>query len=78
MNYSILFERMDDASLPEGFFYAHIPALGLTTHGEGLDGARAAALDLLTLWVAEKRANGEVLPREQEAYFSRIELADVA
>ena len=47
-------------------FYAHIPTLDLTTHGKGLEGARAAAHDLLTLWVAEKRARGESLPRERE------------
>lgn len=76
MNYSIVFDQIDDGSLAEGYYYAHIPALGLTTHGKGLDGARAAAVDLLTLWIAEKRANGEALARETEVYFSRLEVQD--
>ena len=76
MHYSILYERNDDPTLPPGYYYAHIPALDLTTHGLGLDGARAAALDLLKLWAEEKRANGEPLPVEEEAYFSCLEFDD--
>ena len=38
MNYAILLERIEDHSFPEGYFYAHIPSLGLTTHGLGVDG----------------------------------------
>ena len=55
MLYSILYERVNDPSLPEGYYYAHIPVLDLTTHGKGIDGAKAAALDLLQLWVDEPR-----------------------
>ena len=62
MIYSIVYDRSDDPSLPAGYLYAQIPALDLTTHGEGIEGAKAAALDLLKLWVAEKIANGESLP----------------
>lgn len=76
MEYSVLYERVEDDSLPDGFFYAHIPALDLTTQGEGIVGARAAAEDLLKLWVAEKRANREALPIEREAYFGRLGVAD--
>ena len=76
MIYSIVYERIDDPSLPPRYFYAHIPALDLTTHGEGIEGAKAAALDLLKLWVAEKTANGEPLPVEQESYYSKMEVAD--
>ena len=76
MQYSIVFERVDDGSLLEGFFYAHIPALDLTTHGKGIEGARTAAQDLLNLWVAEKRANGEALPVEHETYLGRVEVDD--
>jgi predicted RNase H-like HicB family nuclease len=60
MKYSIVCERIDDGSLPPSYFYAHMPALDLTTHGLGVEGARAAAQDLLDLWIAEKRANGEI------------------
>ena len=76
MFYSIVYERVDDPSLPPGYFYAHIPALDLTTHGEGIEGAKAAALDLLKLWVAEKKTNGESLPVEHESYFSKLEVED--
>lgn len=76
MIYSIVYDRIDDPSLPPGYFYARIPALDLTTHGEGIEGAKAAALDLLKLWVAEKTANGEALPVEHECYFSKLEIAD--
>ena len=76
MMYSIVYERVNDPSLQSGYFYAHIPALDLTTHGFGLDGAKAAALDLLKLWIEEKRANGESLLIEHEAYFSKVEVDD--
>jgi hypothetical protein len=43
MTYGILFGRAATGDLPAGFYYAHGPALGLTTHGEGIEEARAAA-----------------------------------
>ena len=46
--------------------YAHIPALSLTTHGLGIEGAREAARDLLQLWIGEKKANGEPIPPASE------------
>ncbi len=76
MIYSIVYERIDDTSLPAGYYYAHIPALDLTTHGQGIEGAKAAALDLARLWIEEKRANGEAVPVEKEAFFSQIELGN--
>ena len=60
--------------MPDEYFYAHIPALDLTTHGKGIEGARHAALDLVTLWISEKIANGETVPAESEAYFSKLEI----
>jgi predicted RNase H-like HicB family nuclease len=59
MNVGVLFERVQDAGFPDGYYYAHIPTLGLTTHGLGIEGAREAALDLARLWLAEKHAHGE-------------------
>lgn len=58
MRYSLLIEPVREAGFP-GHHYAHVPALDLTTHGEGIEGARAAAKDLIRLWVEEKRARGE-------------------
>lgn len=70
MQHSILFEAITDLGFPEGYFYAHIPALDLTTHGEGIEGAKAAALDLIILWIEERRARGE--PVAVEAEFNRL------
>ena len=59
MTYGILVEKAPEGELPAGFYYAHVPALDLTTHGHGIEGARAAAEDLIKLWLAEKKAAGE-------------------
>jgi predicted RNase H-like HicB family nuclease len=64
MVYSIVFEKITDTSFPSGYYYAHVPALDLTTHGVGIEGAREAARDLITVWLEEKRANGEPVPIE--------------
>ena len=76
MVYSIVFEKITDASFPSGYYYAHVPALDLTTHGVGIEGAREAARDLITVWLEEKRANGEPVPIEGETLYSKIEIAD--
>ena len=62
MPYTILYEKMTDGSLPDGYYYAHIPVLALTTHGLGVEGAKKAAVDLLKLWIEEKMSNGEAVP----------------
>jgi predicted RNase H-like HicB family nuclease len=67
MTYSVVFERIIDSSFPGGYYYAHIPALDLTTHGLGIAGAREAAHDLVTAWIEEKKANGEPVALEGEA-----------
>ena len=59
MTFGILLEKIESPDFPAGYYYAHIPGLGLTTHGFGIDGAKTAAGDLLKLWLAEKRACGE-------------------
>ena len=76
MTYGILFEKMGDGDSMSGNYYAHVPALGLTTHGEGIEGARAAAMDLVMLWIAEKRAAGEPVPQPAECLFSTMEIPD--
>ncbi len=78
MNYAILLERIDDPTFPKGYYYAHIPSLGLTTHGLGVDGAREAARDLLNLWIAERKSNGEIVPAPGEFFFSTVELSEDA
>jgi len=59
VNLGILFERVEDPGFPPGYFYAHVPSLGLTTNGVGIEGVRAAATDLARLWVSGRAAHGE-------------------
>jgi len=74
--FSILFEEIHEPGFPEGWYYAIVPALGLTTHGEGIEGARKAVSDLISLWIAEKRTHGEEIPQEPAVFFSQIEIPD--
>jgi len=78
MTFGVLFERVTDKKFPAGYYYAHVPSLGLTTHGLGVEGARKAAADLLQLWIAEKRANGEKVSVSAETLFSTLEVPDDA
>jgi predicted RNase H-like HicB family nuclease len=78
MNFGILFEKVEDKDFPSGYYYAHIPSLGLTTHGLGLEGARRAASELARVWLAEKKANGDALPPPSEILFSTLDIPDDA
>jgi predicted RNase H-like HicB family nuclease len=78
MNFGVLFEKVTDKGFPSGYFYAHVPSLGLTTHGLGIEGARAAAADLIKLWFAEKNANHETLPASPEILFSTLDIPEDA
>ena len=78
MNFGILFAKITEKDFPEGYFYAHIPSLGLTTHGLGLGGAREAAFDLARVWLAEKKSQGDPLPAPSEILFSTLEIPDDA
>ena len=78
MTYGIVFEKVAESELPPGHYYAHIPALGLTTHGPGVEGARAAARDLIQLWLAEKRANGEPVAASHDLFFSTVDVPEDA
>ena len=57
MRYSVLLEPVAEQENMPGYFYAHVPSLGITTHGQGMEGALEAARDLIHVWVDEKRAN---------------------
>jgi len=76
--YPIVFEKIAEGDGLSGHYYAHVPLLGLTTHGAGIEGARAAVLDLLRLWLAEKQAAGEEVPQPGEFFFSTIEVDEHA
>ena len=78
MNYGILFERIDEKDFPAGHYYAHVPALGLTTHGLGIEGAREAARDLARQWIAEKRVHHEAVSAPAAFFFSTLGIPDDA
>jgi predicted RNase H-like HicB family nuclease len=78
MNYPVLFEKIVAPDFPSGHYYAHIPALGLTTHGSGIEGARASAIDLARLWIAEKIANGEPVREPGDCLLGTVEISDDA
>ena len=69
-----MIEPLPASEKQPGMYYAHIPSLGLTTHGMGVDGAMAAAKDLLMIWVEEKRANGEEVAPSGEAILATVEI----
>lgn len=54
MRYSVFLEPVNEPQF-QGYYYAHIPTLDLTTHGQGIEGALAAAQELIEAWIAEKR-----------------------
>ncbi len=78
MMYGLLVEKAPEGELPAGFYYAHVPALGLTTLGQGIEGARAAAEDVIKLWLAEKKAAGETIDLPSEFFFSTIDISESA
>jgi len=62
MRHTVLLEPTQEPDQP-GWYLAHIPALDLTTHGLGVEGALLAACDLAELWLAECPAKSEPMPR---------------
>jgi hypothetical protein len=52
--------------------------LGLTTFGDGIEGARAAAIYLVALWIAAKSAAGESVKLPSEFFLSTIEVPEGA
>jgi predicted RNase H-like HicB family nuclease len=75
MRYSVILEPVRDPGF-EGYYYAHIATLDLTTHGVGVEGALAAARELAEAWLAEKRTHGEPLPTESTVLLGHIDLPD--
>lgn len=75
MRYSVLMQPVNEPEF-EGYYYAHIPSLDLTTHGLGIEGALRAAQDLVEAWLTEKYAHGEPVPTESNPVIAQIEVAD--
>ena len=75
MRYSVMLEPINESEF-QGYYYAHIPTLDLTTHGQGIEGALAAAQELIEAWIGEKRARGEVVPVEAKSLIAQVEIPD--
>jgi len=75
MRYSVLLEPINEPEF-QGYYYAHIPTLDLTTHGQGIEEALAAAQELIEAWIAEKRAHGEAIPVEKKSLIAQVEVPD--
>lgn len=75
MRYSVLLEPVNEPEF-QGYYYAHIPTLDLTTHGQGIEGALVAAQVLIEAWIAEKRAHGEAVPVEAKSLIAHVEIPD--
>ena len=75
MRYSVLLEPINEPEF-QGYYYAHIPTLDLTTHGQGIEGAIAAAQELIEVWVEEKRSRGESVPVERNSLVTQVEIPD--
>ena len=75
MKFPVVYEQIEEKDFPEGYYYAHIPTLGLTTHGKGIEGAKSAANDLIKLWLEEKASNNEPVIAPQDVLFATLEIA---
>jgi predicted RNase H-like HicB family nuclease len=75
MRYSVLLEPINEPDF-QGYYYAHIPTLDLTTHGQGIEGAIAAAQELVEAWVQEKRSHGEKVPVEAKSLIAHVDIPD--
>jgi predicted RNase H-like HicB family nuclease len=75
MKYAVVIEPVEDSEGMPGFYYAHVPSLGITTHGGGIDGAMAAARDLISLWVEEMKASGETPRTTGDSILATLEVA---
>ena len=75
MRYSVLLEPINEPDF-QGYYYAHIPTLDLTTHGQGIEGAIAAAQELIEAWVEEKRSRGEIVPLETKSLIAHVDIPD--
>lgn len=74
MRYSVLYERIHEPGF-EGWYYAHIPAFDLTTHGLGIEGAKAAAEDLIDVSIRVRLDEGEAIPApDDDALLGTIEI----
>jgi predicted RNase H-like HicB family nuclease len=55
-------------------FYAHVPALGITSDGETIDEAKEMALDAIEGYIEGLQAIGKSVPQEYRA--ERVEVGE--
>ena len=75
MRYSVLLEPINEPEF-QGYYYAHVPMLDLTTHGRGIEGAIAAAQELIEAWIGEKRMRGKTVPVETKSLIAQVDIPD--
>jgi predicted RNase H-like HicB family nuclease len=73
MKYAVLIESADVKEEP-GLYYAHVPSLGITTHGHGIQATMEAARDLIQLWVEEKQEHGEMIQPAHESILATVDI----
>lgn len=76
LRYSVVLTPVRDDPGFEGWYYAYLPALDVTTHGEGVEGALAAARDAAEAWVEARREHGEPVPKGDDSLLTQIEIGD--
>jgi predicted RNase H-like HicB family nuclease len=75
MRYCVFLEPVSEPDF-QGYYYAHVPALDLTTHGEGIEGALLAAKELIEAWIAEKKVHSETVPTDANSRIAHVEISD--
>jgi predicted RNase H-like HicB family nuclease len=76
MRYSVVLTRIVGEPGLEGWYNAQVPALELTTQGESIEAALAAARELSQVWIQERVARGEPVPSEPGTFFTEIDVPD--
>lgn len=74
MRCSVLVEPVEPSESMPGRYSAHVPSLGITTRGSGMEGAIAAARDLIHPWVEDKREAGESAVPTRESLPASVEV----
>lgn len=72
MRYTVILEPTQEPDQP-GWYYARIPALDLTTHGMGVEGAMAAARDLVEGWLHALADQGLPPPEDRTTFVGHID-----
>ena len=69
-SYTVVYEAAE-----EGGYYAHVPALGITTEGESLRDAKRMARDAIGGYIEAAKAIGKPLPRNKGVRVEEVEVS---